>query len=63
MSPQPQLLCLLFILLIFKVDGAGELKQKISLTKAEEKLAIIDCHFTSDCWSYIHCIYVELMQM
>lgn len=36
------------------MDGAGELKQKLSLTKAEEKLAIIDCHFTSDCWYYIH---------
>jgi len=34
--------------------GAGDLQQKISLTKAEEKLAIIDCHFTSDCRYYIH---------
>ncbi|KAL0200897.1 hypothetical protein M9458_004084, partial [Cirrhinus mrigala] len=31
-----------------------ELQQKISLTKAEKKLAIIDCHFPSDCWDYIH---------
>ncbi|KAG1969746.1 hypothetical protein F2P79_001642 [Pimephales promelas] len=35
--------------------GAGDLQQKISLTKAEEKLAIIDCHYTSsDCRYYIH---------
>lgn len=40
--------------LFFAVDGAGELQQKISLTKAEDKLAIIDCHFPSDCWNYIH---------
>lgn len=33
---------------------ALELQQKISLTKGEDKLAIIDCFFPSDCWSYIH---------
>ncbi len=30
------------------------LKQKISLTKAVEKLAIIDCKLHGRCWDYIH---------
>uniref|UniRef100_A0A671LQ21 Ig-like domain-containing protein n=1 Tax=Sinocyclocheilus anshuiensis TaxID=1608454 RepID=A0A671LQ21_9TELE len=42
------------VLLCLLVDGAVVLQQKISLTKAEEKLAIIDCHFSSDCRYYIH---------
>ncbi|ROL44578.1 Immunoglobulin lambda-1 light chain [Anabarilius grahami] len=36
------------------MDGAGELQQKISLTKAEDKLAIIDCQVHLNCWDYIH---------
>uniref|UniRef100_A0A672N2B4 Ig-like domain-containing protein n=1 Tax=Sinocyclocheilus grahami TaxID=75366 RepID=A0A672N2B4_SINGR len=36
------------------LDGAVALQQKISLTKAEEKLAIIDCHLHISCWDYIH---------
>uniref|UniRef100_A0A8C1WB11 Ig-like domain-containing protein n=1 Tax=Cyprinus carpio TaxID=7962 RepID=A0A8C1WB11_CYPCA len=49
MSLQPQLYFLLFILLI-----SVELQQKISLTKAVEKLAIIDCQLQVSCWNYIH---------
>lgn len=36
------------------MDGAVELQQKISLTKAVEKLAIIDCQLQVSCWNYIH---------
>ncbi len=36
------------------MDGAVALKQKISLTKAVEKLAIIDCQLHGRCWDYIH---------
>ncbi len=36
------------------MDGAVELQQKISLTKAVEKLAIIDCQLHVSCWGYIH---------
>ncbi len=36
------------------MDGAVALKQKISLTKAVEKLAIIDCQLHGSCWDYIH---------
>lgn len=36
------------------MDGAVELQQKISLTKAVEKLAIIDCQLQVSCWDYIH---------
>uniref|UniRef100_A0A8C1W9J1 Ig-like domain-containing protein n=1 Tax=Cyprinus carpio TaxID=7962 RepID=A0A8C1W9J1_CYPCA len=53
MSLQPQLYFLLFILLICKGKSV-ELQQKISLTKAVEKLAIIDCQLQVSCWNYIH---------
>ncbi|XP_051990904.1 uncharacterized protein LOC127649712 [Xyrauchen texanus] len=51
------LLKLSFSLLAYhlcSVDGVEKLQQKISVTKSVEKLAIIDCHYLSDCWSYIH---------
>ncbi|XP_077086968.1 immunoglobulin lambda-1 light chain-like isoform X1 [Siphateles boraxobius] len=54
MSLQIQL-CLFFLVQhLCRVDANVKLQQKISSTKSKDKTVVIDCHFPSDCRSYIH---------